>query len=153
MRGLFSRASPSWSDWEQVRYAHRNMLSEYRLGLPLNERTTMDGLELAASRHERILTTATVRRPPPRPEHTLCPSFAYRGSSGASQPSRRHFLNVQRADEVSDARGSGGEDADNVEYVDAVIEPHAPRKSPKSPTSPKRVTFTGNPRLPWHIRA
>ena len=108
MRGLFSRPSPPWSDWEQVRYAHRNMLSEYRLGLPLNERTKMDGLELAAWRHERILPTATVRRPPPRPEHSLCLSFAHRGSSGAFRPNRRPFLKVQRADEGSDARAATG---------------------------------------------
>ena len=49
----------------------------------------MDQLGTTAIRHERVFESMNTRRPPPKLEHSLCPSFAYKGDSPA-------FRSIQR---------------------------------------------------------
>lgn len=86
MRGYFNRLLPRWSELEKVRHLHRMMLPVYQLGIPLRPGLTMDELEMSAMRQEKIYDSTSERRPPPRPEHSICPSLAFRAPSAPTRP-------------------------------------------------------------------
>lgn len=89
INGLFSRTDPRWPEPECVRYAHRNMLPAYRLVIPITAYLTMERLENQAALQEGAFNSAHDYRPPPNPEDSLCPAFAY--AAPASKPSyNRH---------------------------------------------------------------
>ena len=147
MRGLFSRTSPRWSEREQVRYTHRNLLAEYRLVVPLSDQTTMDQLETTAIRHGRVFESINTRRPPPKPEHSLCPSFAYKGDSPAFHSNRRPFVKVHTAleEEGEIALVDEGPDLEPPEYLDAARE-NLPRRGNPAGLQPARNPAT---KLAW----
>lgn len=150
MRGLFSRTSPRWSDREQVRYTHRNLLPDFRVAIPISNDTTMDELELSAIRHEKILESASTRRPPPKPEHSLCPSFAYRGPATSFRPNRRPFFKNQAVQEhpPEGYEPEETEEAVTNECLEAAREPHPKLGKNGFKKAPKRVTASGNPASP-----
>ena len=145
MRGLFSRTSPPWGEREQVRYVHRNLLPQYRIAITINEGTTMDELETSAIRHEKILESAGTRRQPPKPEHSLCPSFAYRGQQTPFRPNRKPFVAVRAACDDEEPEGYLEEnDAEMVDYLEAARDPRTNRGKTRVESTPNRVNATGN---------
>ena len=147
MRGLFSRTSPRWSEREEVRYTHRNLLAEYRPVVPLTDQTTMDQLETTAIRHGRVFESMNTRRPPLKPEHSLCPSFAYKGDSPAFRSNRRPFVKAHAAleGEGEVAPVDGEPDLAPPEYLDAARQ-YLPRRGNPTGLQPARNPAT---KLAW----
>lgn len=143
MNGLFARLNPAWTEWERVRYAHRNMLPVYRVVIQLHDRLTMRDLERAVARQEQILRSVGTRRAPPRPEASLCPGFAYWDSPERQTTSRRTELRaVQIQDVVSDDQLSANDDGAVTELLHAMI-----------PSRARRSNDTGGrPRAPLNSR-
>lgn len=112
MRGYFSRLRPPWPDSEQVRQVHRRMLPAYQLCIPLQSGLTMDELEMSAIRRERIYDRSTERRPPPRPEDSLCPSLAFRPPRARARQSVRVTASPPLAARVSQSEET--EERDNT---------------------------------------
>lgn len=148
MRGLYSRADPALTEQSQVRYAHRNLLSQFRVAIAITDQTTMESLESAAIRHEKILETAGTRRPPPKPEHSLCPTFAFKGPPTPSRPVRRPFFKSHAAQDEEETEPLCDEDIE-TEYVDAARDVRKPRKTPVTPCQPPRVTASPAAPLAW----
>ena len=57
----------------------------------------MNQIETVAIRHEKVYESMGTRRQPPKPEHSLCPSFAFKGNPTPFRPNRRSFLKAQAA--------------------------------------------------------
>lgn len=89
MRGLFQRTNPPWPERERVLCTIRNLLPSLQRVISANQFLTMRAVEDEALRQERISLVAQNRRPPPRPEHSLCPGFAFSGPRSVSFASPR----------------------------------------------------------------
>ncbi|XP_043479901.1 uncharacterized protein LOC122509732 [Leptopilina heterotoma] len=100
MNGLFARTDPLWSEWECIRYAHRNMLPAFKLVIPLHRNLTMDDLEAYASRQERTLQSVNQYRPPPLPENSMCPAYAYSGPRKAHYQPPRPLQHFSKTDQL-----------------------------------------------------
>lgn len=77
MLALFDRLSPPWTLYEQLEYAHRNMLPRLQVAVLRDNVTDFETLELLARRVERSYNIAKTYRAPPLPEQSLCPELAY----------------------------------------------------------------------------
>lgn len=86
MRGLFRRLNPPWSLPEQLNYAYRNLLPRFRVAIHREDFANFGALELYARRVEKNYEAASQYRPPPLPEHSVCPDLAYRPPPRSQRP-------------------------------------------------------------------
>lgn len=80
IRGLFERLRPRWSEAEQLRSAHRNMLPRLQVAIHLDDLYDFDSFEHIAVRIEKGFAASRTYRAPPPPDKSLCPELAYQGT-------------------------------------------------------------------------
>uniref|UniRef100_A0A6V7JKA4 Retrotransposon gag domain-containing protein n=1 Tax=Bracon brevicornis TaxID=1563983 RepID=A0A6V7JKA4_9HYME len=123
MQGLFARLDPPWTEREQVETAHANLLPAYRVWLRINRHTTLNELEEMAIQQESVYNGCEKRKPPPTPEASMCPTYAYQlpKERGKAQP--RLSLKMLEADAAStDSKSGSDEEAeDNQDEVDPAL--------------------------------
>lgn len=91
IRGYYSRIVPAVSETVQVLRTYRKLVPALQAGVHLSPQWTMNELEKAAKRLEIILEKANDWRPPPTPEHSVCPSLAYQPNKATSRPFHRRY--------------------------------------------------------------
>lgn len=86
IRGYYTRIVPVVSEVDQVVCTHRKLIPPLQAGVTLTSTMTMDELEKAAKRLEKIFEKANDWRPPPTPAHSVCPSLGYQSAKTSSRP-------------------------------------------------------------------
>ncbi|XP_015125105.1 uncharacterized protein LOC107046897, partial [Diachasma alloeum] len=97
---------------------------------------TMDDLEKAVKRLEKIYEKAADRRPPPRPEHSICPSLAYRPARLQRSPARPPFRRPSVSFRTPSARAVSFEEEGVDEYEGDSQELYEEEYLARSPARP-----------------
>lgn len=97
MLSMFDRLSPKLSEYEEINFAHRNLLPRLHLTIPRISIRNFVQFEQIAVAAEKSFRVAKSYQPPPRPEGSLLPDLAYRGTT--TRPKHRYREPLNRMDE------------------------------------------------------
>lgn len=99
MLSMFDRLSPRLSEYEEINFAHRNLLPSLHLVIPRNSIRNFSQFEQLAVAAEKSFRVAKSYQPPPKPEGSLLPDLAYRGPTTRLVQRRRE--NINQLDETN----------------------------------------------------
>ena len=89
MTSLFDRVIPGLFEWEEVSYAHRNLLPRLHLAVHRADVLEFVHLEVLATAAEKNYRVDGSFRPPPPADRSLIPNLAYRDVCVRAQDRRR----------------------------------------------------------------
>lgn len=137
MLSMFDKLSPRLTEYEEINFAHRNLLPRLHLTIPRNSISNFAQFEHMAVSIEKSFRVAQSYQPPPKPEGTLLPDLAYHGPSRTITRRREQF-------NLLDENISDEDDLDTLLMIN-----HPPSKETNSPNqTPQRNNKSNQSKKP-----